>query len=98
MVNWQKMKMKIKNISSANQQLPVSEKATGTNAFQIINNEYPLPLKKKKSDIPNHCYMPDFFLHFLTLLLEIDLWSKLLYGNLSRYAGIHIIENYQQTK
>ena len=33
--------------------------------------------------------MPDFFYIFLTLLLEIVLWSKLLYGNLSRYAGIH---------
>ena len=40
------MKMKINNILSANQQLPVSEKATGTNAFQIIKNVYPLPFKK----------------------------------------------------
>ena len=28
-----------------------------------------------------------------TLFLEIVLWSKLLHGNLSRYAGINIIEN-----
>ena len=36
--------------------------------------------------------MPDFF-YLRALLLEIVSWSKLLYGNLSRYAGINIIEN-----
>ena len=37
--------------------------------------------------------MPDFFSYLRTLLLEIVLWSKLLYGHLSRYAGINTIEN-----
>ena len=36
--------------------------------------------------------MPDFFSYLKALLLEIVLWSKLFYGNLSRYAGINIIE------
>ena len=36
--------------------------------------------------------MPDLF-YLRALLLKIILWSKLLYGNLSGYAGINIIEN-----
>ena len=50
----------------------------------------PITIEIKSSDIPNLSYMPDFY---ATLLLEIVLWSKLLYGSLNRYAGIHIIEN-----
>ena len=45
MVKWQKMKIKVKNILSANQQLSVYENDRGINAFQIIKNVYPLPLK-----------------------------------------------------
>ena len=45
MVHWQKIKIKVKNISLANQQLSVSGKDTGINAFQVIKNVYPLPLK-----------------------------------------------------
>ena len=41
--------------------------------------------------------MPDFF-YLRTLLLEIVLRSKFLNGNLSRCAGIHLIENYQEMK
>ena len=51
----------------------------------------PNTLKSKSSDILNHYYMPDFFSDLRTLLLEIVLWSKLLYGNLSTYAGINFI-------
>ena len=41
-----------------------------------------------------HCrYMPDSFFLIEKTLLEIVLWSKSLYGNLSRYAGIHILKN-----
>ena len=91
MVNWQKIKIKLKNISSANQQLSVSGKDRGINAFQIIKNVYPLPLKSKKmsSDILNLCYITDFY---ATRILEIIIRLKLLYGSLSRYAGIHVIE------
>ena len=42
MANW---KMEMKKISSANQQLSAFGNATRTNAFQIIKNVYPLPLK-----------------------------------------------------
>ena len=45
MVNWQKMKMKMKKISPTNEKLSASGNATGTNAFQIIGSVYPLPLK-----------------------------------------------------
>ena len=48
MVNWQKMKIAVNNISSANQQLPVSGKDRGIDSFQIIKSVYPLPLKLKK--------------------------------------------------
>ena len=44
----------------------------------------------KSSDIPNLYYNADFY---ATLILEIVIWSKLLYRSLIRYAGIHIIEN-----
>ena len=37
--------VKVKNILSANQQLSVSENDRGINAFQIIKNVCPLPLK-----------------------------------------------------
>ena len=37
--------------------------------------------------------MPDFFSYLRTLLLEIFLWLMLLYENLSRYAGINVIES-----
>ena len=37
--------------------------------------------------------MPDFFTYLRTLLLEIFLWLMLLYENLSRYAGINVIES-----
>ena len=50
-------------------------------------------IESKSSDILNPYYMPDFFSYLRTLLLEIVLWSKLLYGHLSRYAGINTIEN-----
>ena len=46
-LNWQKMKMKMKKISSANQQLSASGNATGINAFKMIKNVYPLPLNLK---------------------------------------------------
>ena len=52
MVNWKKMKMKMKNISSANQQLSVSGKTTGINAFQSIKNVYPLSLKENHQIFP----------------------------------------------
>ena len=45
-------------------------------------------IKSKSSDILNPYYMPDFFSYLKVLFL-----SKLLYENLSRYAGIHITEN-----
>ena len=45
MVNRQKTKMKMKKILSMNQQLPASGNAPGTNAFQIIKNVYPIPLR-----------------------------------------------------
>ena len=56
--------MKITSILSTNQQLPVSGKATGVNAFQIVRNVYLLPLK------PNHQIFPilttcQFFCFFL---------------------------------
>ena len=41
--------------------------------------------------------MQDFF-YLTALLLEIVLWSKLLYGHLSRYARINIIENMVDNK
>ena len=44
---WQKTKMNMKKVSSANQQLPASGNATGINAFKIIKNVYPLSLKAK---------------------------------------------------
>ena len=53
MVNWQKMKMKMKNISSANQQLSALGNATGTNVFQIIKNVYLLLLKANHQIISN---------------------------------------------
>ena len=53
----------------------------------------PITIESKSSNIPNPYSMPDIFSYLRALLLEIVLWSKLLYGNLSRYAGIHIIEN-----
>ena len=43
----------------------------------------------KISDILNLYYITDFY---VTRILEIIIWSKLLYGNLSRYAEIHVIE------
>ena len=53
----------------------------------------PITLESKSSDILSPYYMPNFFSYLRTLLLGIVLWSKLLYRNLSRYAGINIIEN-----
>ena len=42
--------------------------------------------------------MPDFFSYLRTLFLEIVLRSKLLYENLSKYAGINTIENMVHNK
>ena len=93
MFNWQKTKMKMKKISSANQQLSAFGNATGINAFKIIKNVYPLPLKANHQifSILTTCQI--FFSYLGTRLLEIVLRSKLLYGNMSRYAGINITEN-----
>ena len=41
------------------------------------------------SDILNLYYITDFY---ATRILEIIIRLKLLYGSLSRYAGIHVIE------
>ena len=80
MVNWQKMKMKINNILSANQQLPVSEKATGTNAFQIIKNVYPLPFKKNNPIFLILTACQIFFTFFNTsfgdiLMVKVIVWK-----------------------
>ena len=45
MFNWQKMKMKMKKLSTENQQLSVSGNATGINAFKIIKIVHTLPVK-----------------------------------------------------
>ena len=90
------MKMKIKKISTENQQLSASGKATGINAFKIIRIVHLLPLKAIHqifSIITTCQFFFVFFFCLRTLLLEIVLWSKLLCGNLSRYDGINIIEN-----
>ena len=44
----------------------------------------------KSSDILNLYYIAYFY---ATHILEIVIRSKLIYGSLIRYAGIHIIEN-----
>ena len=41
------------------------------------------------SDILNLYYITEFY---ATRILEIIIRLKLLYGSLSRYAGIHVIE------
>ena len=60
----------------------------------------PISTESKSSDIPNPYYIPDYFSFLRTLLLEIFgvLWPKLLHENLSRYTGIHIIENMVDNK
>ena len=87
--NWQ---MEMKKISSVNPQLSASWNATGISAFMIIKNVYPLPLKVNHQifSIFTTCQI---FFYLEALLLKIVLWSKLLYGNLNRNAGMNIIEN-----
>ena len=90
MVSRKKMKMKMKKISSTNQQLSASENANGTNASQIFKNVYLIPLKANHQifSILTTCHI--FFLPERTLLLEM---VQLLNGNLSSHAGINAIEN-----
>ena len=72
MVNWQEVKMKITSILSTNQQLSVSGKATGINAFQIIRNVYLLPLQA------NHQIFPILTTCQLFFYLRALLWKIVL--------------------
>ena len=80
--------MKIKKILSANLQLPASG-----NAIKIIKNVSSLPLKPNHQIFSIFTTCQIFFSYLGALTLKIVLGAKLLYGNLSRYAGINIIEN-----
>ena len=83
----------MKKLSSENLQLSFPGNVTGISAFKIIKNIYSLPLKANHQifSILTTCQI--LFSYLRALLLKIVLWSKLLYGTLSRDAGINIIEN-----
>ena len=83
----------MKKVSSVNLQLFASGNATGISTFKITKNVYPLPLKANHQIFSMVTTCQIFFSYLGALLLKTVLWSKLLYGNLSRNAGINNIEN-----